>query len=407
MCKNQFVPLCLFLCITMNVFGCSDRNTMSDQGEKSVQKEENREANHAGKKLTDNSLEIKVNELIKEMSIEEKVAQLFIITPEALTNVGTVIEAGSTTKDRYIEFPVGGIVYFSNNLQSESQVKEMLSNMQSYAMERNGFPIFLGVDEEGGSVTRIEGKEGFYAPEVGNMWDIGLSGDSARAYETGKTLGGYLSSLGFNLNFAPVGDVLSNPDNAVIGKRSFGTDCNMVADMVVNELLGMKECNIKGVIKHFPGHGSTSGDTHEGSVYTEKTLDEMLVNEIVPFQKAIENQVEFIMVGHFSAPNITQDSIPCSLSKVIVTDILRDRLGYIGIIITDALNMGAVTQQYGSDAAAEMALVAGNDMLLMPDNFTEAYYGVLEAINSGRISEERIDESVRRILNVKMEMTQE
>ena len=196
-------------------------------------------------------------------------------------------------------------------------------------------------------------------------------------------------------------DVLSNPENQVVKRRSFGADPELVSQMALAVRNGLESHNVYSVFKHFPGHGATIGDTHEGYAYTDKTLEELYSCELIPFEDAIEADASFIMAGHISAPQVTGDHIPASLSKVLITDILREEMGYDGIVITDALNMGAVTEQYTSSEAAIMAIEAGADILLMPENFYEAFYGVIEAIHLGRLTEERIDESVERILAVK------
>ncbi len=197
---------------------------------------------------------------------------------------------------------------------------------------------------------------------------------------------------------------MTNSENQVVQKRSFGSDAELVSQMVEQEVLGLAEENVIACIKHFPGHGATGGDTHDGAVSVSRTLDELRETELVPFADQIEAGISFIMVGHFSVPEITGDDTPCSLSSEIVTDLLRDEMGYDGIVITDALNMSAISDSYTSSQAAVKAVQAGVDMLLMPENFQSAYEGLLSAVNSGELSEDRIDESVTRILTVKMQM---
>ncbi len=341
--------------------------------------------------------------LLSAMTLEEKVAQLFIVLPEALTGVSNVTTAGEKTRQAFQATPVGGLIYMGNNLKSREQVKEMLANVRQYSKERIGLPPFLCVDEEGGKVARIAGQSQFGVPNVGNMCDIGASGDVNAAYAAGETISGYLAELGFNVDFAPVADVWDNPANTVVKYRSFGTDPRLVSDMSTALLNGLRKNQILGAMKHFPGHGSTEADTHAGYAYTNKTMSELEACELIPFQAGIANDVEFIMVGHISLPNVTGDHTPASLSSAIITGILREKLQYQGLVITDALNMGAITQDYSSRDAAVMALKAGVDVLLMPKDFTAAYQGVLEAVRNGEISEARIDSSVRRILKVKVE----
>lgn len=346
-------------------------------------------------------------QLVSQMTLEDKIAQMFVITPNALTGYASgVTAAGDTTKEAYQSRPVGGIVYMADNLTDPEQTTTMLSNMQEIARERTGLPVFLCVDEEGGSVARIAGNDAFGVTDVGNMSDIGASGDVQNAYNAGSTIGSYLAALGFNVDFAPVADVLTNPDNQVLGQRSFGSDAQTVAGMVTSELQGLSAAGVYGMVKHFPGHGGTSGDSHDGAVSTDKTLEELMAEELVPFQSAIDGGVNFVMVGHISAPNVTGDNAPATLSKVLITDVLRGQMGYNGIVITDAMNMEAITGFYNSDKAAVLAVTAGADMILMPADYNTAYTGILNAVNDGTITEERINESVTRIVKAKLAMGQ-
>lgn len=348
------------------------------------------------------ALDAKVEEILQGLTLEEKVAQMFVVLPEALTGVRPVTSAGETTKAAFDRLPVGGIIYMKENLTSPEQTEEMLFATQTYSMERLGLPVFLAVDEEGGTVARVGGREEFGIPAMENMAQVGASGDLTRAREVGAALGGYLSRLGFNLDFAPDADVWSNPENEVVRHRSFGSDAALVADMSMEVLYGLNENGIYGCLKHFPGHGATQGDTHAGYAYTDKTLEELKECELIPFQRGIEEDVEFIMVGHISLPNVTGNDMPVSLSRELVTDLLRREMGYEGIVITDALDMGAISKNYSSQEAAVLAVEAGVDILLMPKDLEEAYQGLLAAVKEGSISQARIDESLRRILKVKM-----
>lgn len=336
------------------------------------------------------------------LTLEQRVAQMFMITPDALTGVSGATRAGDSTRSAFAQYPVGGLVYMSANLTGPDQTTEMLSNMKNFSQDTVGLPIFLGVDEEGGTVNRIASNQEFGVTDVGNMSAVGASGDTQNAYNAGSTIGTYLNNLGFNMDFAPVADVLSNPDNAVVKDRSFGSDSQLVADMVCAEMNGLNEHQIAPVIKHFPGHGATSGDSHDGVVTIEKSLDELMANELIPFQQAINSGASFVMVGHISVPAITGDNTPASLSNAMVTGVLRDQMGFHGVVITDAMNMGAITAGYSSADAAVAAINAGADIILMPDDFKSAYQGVLDAVANGTISEERINESAARIIKAKL-----
>lgn len=341
-----------------------------------------------------------VNSSIAAMPLEDKVAGLFIITPEALTDTDVVIRAGDTTKEKISENAVGGLIYFTKNLKDSGQLTEMLQNTKSYSK----YPMFLGVDEEGGKVSRVA--EAGLADNVGPMGEIGAAGDAAKAQEAGAAIGSYLSGYGFNLDFAPVADVITD-GNTSIGDRSFGSDVNLVSPMVAAAVTGLQDSGVSACLKHFPGLGSVSEDTHDGMAVSEKTLEEFQASDFPAFQAGIDAGVELVMVSHLSVPNITGDNTPCSLSPQMITDVLRGQLGYQGIVITDAMNMTAITDYYTDDEAAVKALQAGADMILMPENYQTAYQGVLDAVNNGILTEERIDESLRRIYRVKKKNTVE
>ena len=348
--------------------------------------------------------EMKIDRVLDSMTLEEKVNQLFMITPEALTGVGTVIQAGDGTREALAEHPVGGLIYFAQNLKDPDQTRTMLENTQEYASARSGFPIFLSVDEEGGQVARVGSNPSFGVPEIGNMSEVGAGGDTQEAYETGSTIGAYLKDLGFNMDAAPDADVLTNPANEVVKDRSFGSDPELVSRMAAAELKGLNDQGIIGMYKHFPGHGGTTADSHEGYVYVEENLEELKSGALVPFQDGADNGLRVIMVSHIACPEVTGDNTPATLSRQLVTDLLREDMGFDGLVITDALNMGAITEQYSSGEAAVAALNAGVDMLLMPADFQAAYDGVMAALENGELTEERIDESVRRILEIKLGM---
>lgn len=356
----------------------------------------------AERPAAEDALSGQAEEKLSAMTIEQKVAQMFFITPEALTGYEKVTAAGEATAKALEQYPVGGLVYLAQNLQNPQQTMEMLRNVQTYAKETEGLPLFLSIDEEGGTVARIGNNEGFSVAKIPDMAQIGAAKDASLAYQAGETIGGYMSEYGFNLDFAPDADVLTNPQNQVVKKRSFGSDAQLVTEMSLQFAKGLQEHQILACFKHFPGHGATQGDTHEGFAYTDKTLEELYEQELVPFQAAAREQIPFVMISHISVPNVIGDNTPTSLSHRMVTDILRGEMGYAGIIITDAMGMGAITENYGADEAVVQAVQAGADMILMPQDFRSAYRSVLDAVSAGEISERRINASVRRILRVKL-----
>ena len=336
-----------------------------------------------------------VDSCISEMSLEDKVAGLFIVTPEGLTGTDLAVKAGDGTKEALEKYPVGGIIYFKQNIKSEEQITEMLANTVSMSK----YPIFLGIDEEGGSVACVQ--EALKLEATEDMQKIGESADPNNAYQAYQKIGSYLCGYGFNLDFAPVADILTNEDNKTIETRSFGKDASMVAGMISSSVTALTEAGVTPCIKHFPGQGGADGDPHSGLSVSTRTLDQLKAEEFVPFQAGIDAGAQMVMVGHISLPEVIGDNTPSSLSKMVITDILRGELGYNGVIITDALNMSAITEYYTSDEACIKALKAGSDMLLMPEDFKTAYEGVVQAVKDGTISEERIDDSLARVYRIK------
>ena len=338
-------------------------------------------------------------EILAEMTLEEKVYQMFIVTPEALTGYDVVNASTQITKGWLEKYPVGGLIYFADNIMTPDQTKDMLKNTMKSAVELQEMPIFLCVDEEGGRVVRVAGNSKMGVTNVGPMGEIK---DEAGAKAAGATIGAYLKDLGFTVDMAPVADVITNDKNTVIGDRSFGSDASIVDQYADAYSDGLHSKGILSTYKHFPGHGATEGDTHEGYAYTNKTYEELKEAELVPFASAKRNKIDMVMVAHIAVPNITGDNTPCTLSYKMVTEILRNDLNYNGLIITDAMNMGAITENYTSKEATVKAIQAGVDIVLMPEDFKESVKAVMDAVEKGDITEERINESVLRIIEKKL-----
>ena len=320
------------------------------EAEKQKQEEENREEPILVPE--EDLLEELIDSYLADMTLEEKIAGLFVITPEALTGVDVVVKAGEGTKSALEEYPVGGLIYFANNIKSEAQLKEMIHNTVSYSK----YPLFLAIDEEGGKVSRIANANIGVSTMV-FMGEIGANGDASLADEAGKQIGTYLSDYGFNVDFAPVADLLTNSDSP-LGDRSFSDDALVASSMVEAFIQGLQSMNVSATAKHFPGLGDTSTDTHNSKATTEKTLEEMRMLEFLPFQAAINAGVDFIMVGHISAPKVVGDETPSSLSSMMITEILRNELGFDKIVVTDALNMKAITDHYSPEEAAVLTIQA-------------------------------------------------
>lgn len=347
--------------------------------------------------------------ILAKMSLSEKVGQLFLIRPDSLEPSLTpdqvsdpdfygMTEASEGMITALAEYPAGGIVFFGKNLTDPGS----LSNYMEALSSASSVPLLYAVDEEGGVVSRIANADSFGIDNIGFMAGIGSTEDPENAYQAGKYIGGYLSSFGFHLNFAPVADINTNPYNIVIGNRAFGSDPALVSSMVSSFLSGLHEEGVMGCMKHFPGHGDTSSDTHEDYVSVLKTWEELQEAELIPFIDNLE-KTDLVMIAHLTLPNITGDGLPASLSAELINDRLKNELGYRGLVTADALDMGAITKNYSSAESAVRALEAGVDILLMPYDYREAFDGVYDAVQSGRISETRLDESVLKILELKQE----
>ncbi len=345
----------------------------------------------------DEKVQAKANSLMANMSLDEKIWQMFFTTPESLTGIGTAIQAGESTKAALEKYPIGGIIYFAPNILNKEQITTMIANSQRFSR----IPLFIGVDEEGGIVSRIGGNSQMGITKIQPMQEIGALNDENKAYQVGETIAGYIGDLGFNVDFAPVADVLINSQNQEIGSRSFGSDVQVVQRMVSQVVNGLENNGISACLKHFPGHGSTSVDSHTGYSESTRTLEEFRKAEFLPFQAGINSGVDFVMISNMTAINVTKEAIPCSLSKEIITNLLKNELGFKGIIITDSQSMGAITNKYTADNAAVKAIQAGADIILMPADLNLAYKGVKQALADGSLSEERINESVQKILTLK------
>ena len=344
---------------------------------------------------------------LSQMSIREKVGQLFCVRPESLDPVFQASGEGmmayhmqavnEETKAFCEKYPVGGVTLFSHNIDNPEQLKAFTRDLHALA----GAPL-LSIDEEGGRVARIGNNEKFKVPTYASMAAVGATGDPAKALEAGVAIGTYLKEYGFDVDFAPVADVNTNPQNIVIGDRAFSNDPKTAAPKVVNFMEGLHKMGVSACIKHFPGHGDTTGDSHKEYVQSDKTWEELVDCELVTFKAAIKAGAPMIMSAHVALPNATGDNLPATLSSYILKDKLRGELGYQGVIITDAMGMKAISDRYSSGESAVMTLQAGADIVLMPENLPEAFDAVVAAVEDGTLSEARIDESVRRVLALKL-----
>lgn len=333
------------------------------------------------------------------MTLRKKVGQLFWVRPETLDfSLNPEKKTLTQTMRQNLEqYPVGGIAVFKKNIQDENQLSALIADFQSASK----IPMIVAVDEEGGAVARLANHEAFSLPKYTSARDIGKTGDPEQARQMGRTIGGYLRFYGFNLDFAPVADVDSNPANPVIGRRAYSTDAQQTAQMVAAAVEGFHEAGMLCTVKHFPGHGDTGQDSHYGTATSYKTWEEMKAMEMLPFEAGIAAGADVVMTAHITTPNATTDGLPASLSYTMITERLRGELGFQGVIVTDSLGMYAIKNHFTPAESAVAALRAGVDVLLMPSDLRAAFDGVVQAVEDGTLSEERLNESVRRILTLK------
>lgn len=327
--------------------------------------------------IEEDPLDELIESLINDMTIEEMVAGMFMVSPESITGVGTAVQAGDGTRTALADNPVGGIIYSTKNFKSAEQFTEMLTNTKAFSK----FPIFTAVEVECGDSSGF----GIDAtPKASELTDT----DSVKAAY--GTIAVQLAAYGVNMNMAPVAEVVAEDGDVSLQGRTFGSDASAAAPLVNAAVQTMQESEVSAVLQKFP---STSVGT--------KTLEELKNSEFLVYDMAIKNGAECIMVSHAKASGVTGDDTPCSLSSVIINDVLRNTLGFNGVVVTDYLNDSAITGSYSPAEAAEAAILAGADVLVEPADYQEAYEGVLQAIADGKITEERIHESIYRIYRVK------
>lgn len=345
---------------------------------------------------------VDVDNIIAGMTLKQKVCQMIITSPEDLLNLRGVTTVDDSFASALHEYPVGGLIFFNENIDTPDQVSKLLSDINKFYYKETSLLPFLCVDEEGGRVTRVAADSSFQVTKIPSMSQIN---DEAAAYNAGNTIGAYLNELGFNVDFAPVADVLTDPNNKVIGDRAFKGDAATVGNMALNYAKGLKSNGVFATFKHFPGHGATLNDTHINYAYNNKSYDEIKNNELLPFKVAADNNVDFVMVAHLSLPTILGCDTPVSLSYDAVTGILKRNLGYKGLIITDSMKMGAIAKNYSCAESSVLAIKAGNDILLMPQSISQAVDAIVSAVQNSEISEEQINASVRKILILKKKIT--
>ena len=328
--------------------------------------------------------------VIPKMSLDEKIGQMILAGIS-----GTTMD--TNTQNIISQYKVGGIIFYKDNLVNPGQTVQLVNQMKSE--NDSNLPLLLSVDQEGGRVTRLPGGLVNFPPNH----QIGAVNNPEFSYKVGTILGKELKAFGLNLNFAPVLDVNSNPNNPVIGDRSFGNNPEIVSKLGIQTMKGMQSQNIIPTIKHFPGHGDTSVDSHLELPIVNKSLEELKKLELIPFERAIENGADVVMVAHILLPKL-DGKYPASMSKVVMTDMLRGQLGFNGVIMTDDMTMGAITDHFDIGRAAVESIKSGSDIILVGhgyNNVVQIISSLKTAVQNGEISEQRINESVARIMALK------
>lgn len=327
----------------------------------------------------------KTQEKLNAMTLDEKVSQMIIPQAPRATSFEAVSKKLETA-------PYGGYILMGENYRTLKKTREFIEKIQNAAKT----PLIITTDQEGGSVQRVQSVTNVQPTDIPFMYQVGQTGDTEKAKTIGRVMAEEMRAIGINMDLAPDADVYSNPYNTVIGQRSFSSDPEVVAKMSLAVANGLEENGVTAVYKHFPGHGNTATDSHSALPIIESTRAELDAIDLVPFKNAIKNGAKAIMVGHIALPNITGDNTPASLSKELTTDLLRNELGFKGLIMTDGLNMGALVNNYEDADIYRMAVEAGADLLVLPSDPELAFQVIKE-----NISEERINQSVYRILDFK------
>ncbi len=342
------------------------------------------------KELTESEmLDKRIEEQLSNMFLNDKIGQMLMISYEGVTFDDDLKNILNTVHP-------GGFILFGDNFDTFEKTKEFIKNIDDTA----SIPLFWSIDQEGGTVQRLKSLKDKKVTILPEAYEIGKTNNTEISHEIGRVAGEELRVFGINMDFAPVLDIYSNPLNKVIGHRAFGTDASTVSKMAHFFGEGLKSTGVTPVYKHFPGHGDTKEDSHKDLPIINKTKEELYDQELIPFIDAIENGADAIMVGHLALPKITGSSIPATLSKEIITDLLIEELGFKGLIITDALDMGALENNFTKEEIYERAILAGNDILLMP-NPLEANSIITKLVENGTISIDRINSSVSKILKYK------
>lgn len=342
-------------------------------------------------------LQEQVEKVLANMSLRQKIGQMFLVDFSQLGGSSST-SVNQRMRSRLHSYPVGGVVFSEKNVRNATQITSFIQELQ----KESDFPMFIAVEEEGGDTCILGKVDDLEMPLVSNLSVYGQEEDVEGAKKAAKESASVMKGLGFNLNIGPVVDVITDNAHTELKKRSAGSDPALVADIAKAQVLGYQREQISTSVKFFPGYGGSEQSTKEGYAETVRTKEQMEEAEWLPYVAAIKSGADCIMMSNMSAPKLTGERTPCALSSVVVTDILRGDLGYAGVVISAPLSERAITKYYSSSEAVLKAIEAGVDVIYMPGSLDGTFASIESAVKNGTISMERIEQSVRRILAVKI-----
>lgn len=392
-----------FLCLILLLTGCDlKKEPEATTQETSVEESTKEELENNEGELDEVTLDGMSRDILSGMTREEKVGQMFFVGLSTLStekNNGTIRAVTDDVKTNLKQLKPGGVILYSKNMKNQKQTQKLTSDLQ----ENSRIPLFVGTEEAGGVNSRIASVNGMKVEVSPSSAKLGTDGDEGVVFDTAARIGSYMKNLGFNVNFAPCANLTQEETQADQNENSYGSEPKTVGTMASAFINGLHSFGVMAVMNPFPGLGAAKEDTRKGTVDITKTINELRKSELIPFSAGIRQGVDFISVGHASYSSIMGNRTPASLSKLMVTEVLRKELKYESVILTDSMNERAITETYSVEDAAIKAINAGADMLLYPqESGKDAYEAVLAAVNDGSVDESRIEESVLRILKLKI-----
>ncbi|KGP73801.1 beta-N-acetylhexosaminidase [Pontibacillus yanchengensis] len=387
---TRYIP-CLLVTLTLVLAGC----TGDEEGEhiaKDAAASDRQKKQINQETIANFTMDAEVRGAMEDMTLEDMIAQMMYV---GLNGTSLSKKGEEMISSQH----VGGVILLGRNVTGDAQLDSFVSSIKQ-ANQGYGVPLFVGVDEEGGRVSRIPSA----LRNIPSSKQIGDQDNPELSFQVGELLAKKVKRYGFNMDFAPVLDINNNPNNPVIGDRSFGAKPSKVSELGIATMKGIASEGVVPVVKHFPGHGDTSVDSHFNLPKINKTLEELKDFELVPFKEAIAEGADMVMVAHILFPEL-DETYPATLSKPIITGVLREEMQFDGVVVTDDMTMGAISNEYGMEQAAVLSIKAGSDMVMIAnpqgDQYASVQQTIKQAVEDGEISKESIEKSVQRILKLK------